>query len=77
MNNIEPTNYILIDDLLCNILANPCNSILISPYTGDKLDRELQKLSTFLINNVESLDIRSAIPEIFDIKNILPTKSKI
>jgi hypothetical protein len=74
MIGIDNKSYILVDDCIINIIANPKNSILISPYMGNKLDTELLTLSQFLTVKSECMDIREEIPHIFDIEEILRHK---
>ena len=70
MVGVNNTSYLLIDDCVVNIIANPTNSILISPYLGSKLDTELLGLSQFLIAKSLCSDIKEEIPKIFDIEEI-------
>ena len=74
MVGVACNSYVLVDDCIINILANPKNSILISPYMGDKPDTELQTLAEFLIAKSSCADMREEIPDIFNIEEILRHK---
>ena len=70
ISEVDDRSYVLLDDFVINVIANPKNSILVPPFLGNKLDSTLLTIEQFLMAKLGSKDIRDEICEVFDINDI-------
>mmetsp|Transcript_17854 Transcript_17854/g.20375 ORF Transcript_17854/g.20375 Transcript_17854/m.20375 type:complete len:348 (-) Transcript_17854:303-1346(-) len=55
---IHPRDIILVDDSFVHVRNQPNNILLIEPFTGEASDRELSRISDYLVSIANKVDVR-------------------
>jgi CTD small phosphatase-like protein 2 len=56
--NLDPTQYLIFDNLYLSFINTPLNGRLVSSFTGSRRDNELSLIACYLLEIKDSIDLR-------------------